>query len=117
MSMPTRAGAPAPRSPARPPQESSSSLDPGPLAWLGDPDTILLVEDDAADVLLVEELLADSGMRASLTAARSLAEATDLISQGMMPGCILLDLHCPTHTGRTRSPGCSPPPRAHPSWC
>ncbi|MCW2911478.1 MAG: hypothetical protein JWL68_6267, partial [Actinomycetia bacterium] len=68
MSMPARTGVPAPRGPAGLQQESSS-LDPGRLAWLGDPDTILLVEDDAGDVLLVEELLADSGMQASLIAA------------------------------------------------
>ncbi|PZS37315.1 MAG: fused response regulator/phosphatase, partial [Pseudonocardiales bacterium] len=60
---------------------------------------ILLVEDDAGDVLLVEELLADSGMQASLTTARSLAEATGLLSQGPAPGCILLDLHLPDVQG------------------
>ncbi len=99
--MPTRTGVPAPRGPARPPQESGSppaeshSPDPARLGWLGDPDTILLVEDDAGDVLLVEELLADSGMQASLTAVRSLAEAADLLSRGTAPGCVLLDLHLP----------------------
>jgi serine phosphatase RsbU (regulator of sigma subunit) len=98
MSVPARTGVPAPRGPAGFQQESSS-LEPGRLAWLGDPDTILLVEDDAGDVLLVEELLADSGMQASLIAARSLAEATGLLSQGPAPGCILLDLHLPDVQG------------------
>jgi len=105
MSMPTRTGVPAPRGPASlrqestgPPQESSG-LDPARLAWLGDPDTILLVEDDAGDVLLVEELLADSGMQASLTAVRSLAEATRLLRRGTTPGCVLLDLHLPDVQG------------------
>ena len=99
--MPTRTGVPAPRGPASPPQESGSppaeshSPDPARLGWLGDPDTILLVEDDAGDVLLVEELLADSGMQASLTAVRSLAEAADLLIRGTAPGCVLLDLHLP----------------------
>jgi serine phosphatase RsbU (regulator of sigma subunit) len=96
--MPTRTGVAAPRGPATTPQESSSP-DPGPLAWLGDPDTILLVEDDAGDVMLVEELLADSGMDASLTAVRSLAEAAGLVSQGTAPGCVLLDLHLPDAQG------------------
>ena len=94
--MPTRTGVPAPRGPATPAQESP---DPARLAWLGDPDMILLVEDDAGDVLLVEELLADSGMHASLTAVRSLAEAAGLLGQGAAPGCILLDLHLPDAHG------------------
>jgi serine phosphatase RsbU (regulator of sigma subunit) len=98
MSVPTHAGVPAPRGPATGPQENSSP-DPGRLAWLGDPDTILLVEDDAADVMLVEELLADSGMHASLTAVRTLAEAADLLGQGSAPGCVLLDLHLPDAAG------------------
>lgn len=105
MSMPTRTGVPAPRGPDSPRQEStsppqeSSGLDPARLAWLGDPDSILLVEDDAGDVLLVEELLADSGMQASLTAVRSLAEATRLLRRGTTPGCVLLDLHLPDVQG------------------
>ena len=85
MSAPTRAGVPGPRGPA-PSHLESTSLDPGRFAWLGDPDTILLVEDDAGDALLVEELLADSGVQASLAAVRSLAEATDLLSQGLTAG-------------------------------
>ena len=82
--MPTRTGVPAPRGPAGPPQagppqagppqagppQERAGVDSARFGWLGDPDTILLVEDDAGDVLLVEELLADSGMRASRTAAR-----------------------------------------------
>ena len=95
--MPTQTGVPAPRGPGGPAQESS--VDPARLAWLGDPDTILLVEDDAGDVLLVEELLADSGMQASLTAVRSLAEASDLLNRGTTPGCVLLDLHLPDVQG------------------
>ncbi len=109
--MPTRTGGPARGGPAAPPEQASSrppegstlqessSPDPARLAWLGDPDTILLVEDDAGDVLLVEELLADSGLRASLTAVRSLAEASDLLGRGTTPGCVLLDLHLPDVQG------------------
>ena len=112
MSVPTRAGVPAARLAGAAPHETgaardetgaapheSGSPDPGRLGWLGDPDTILLVEDDAGDVLLVEELLADSGLQASLTAARSLAEAADLLRKGVTPGCILLDLHLPDVQG------------------
>jgi serine phosphatase RsbU (regulator of sigma subunit) len=62
-------------------------------AWLVDPQTLLLVEDDAADMMLVEELLADSGVRATLTWARSLAEAKERLRHDGVPGCILLDLH------------------------
>src|SRR3984885_15957364 len=100
--MPTRTGVPAPRGPAS--LVESSSPDPGRLAWLGDPDTILLVEDDAADVMLVEELLADSGMHASLTAVRTLAEAADLLGRGSAPGCVLLDLHLPDVPGLEGGP-------------
>jgi response regulator RpfG family c-di-GMP phosphodiesterase len=67
--------------------------------WPADPETLLLVEDDPADALLVEELLADSGMRATLSLARSLAEAKELLKIRGMPGCILLDLHRPDARG------------------
>ena len=62
-------------------------------AWLVEPQTLLLVEDDPADVVLVEELLADSGLRGTLTWARSLAEAKQRLRADAVPGCILLDLH------------------------
>jgi serine phosphatase RsbU (regulator of sigma subunit) len=68
-------------------------------AWLADPATLLLVEDDAGDSLLVEELIADSGMTVSLTWVRSLAEARDVLRGGQVPGCILLDLHLPDALG------------------
>ena len=67
--------------------------------WLGDPETLLLVEDDAGDVVLVEELLLDSGLQATMTWARSLAEAKELLMRGGVPGCILLDLHLPDAHG------------------
>ena len=60
---------------------------------------MLLVEDDPGDALLVEELLADSGVRASLSWARSLAEAKSMMGRGALPGCILLDLHLPDVQG------------------
>jgi serine phosphatase RsbU (regulator of sigma subunit) len=62
-------------------------------AWLADPQTLLLVEDDAGDYVLVEELLADSGIRATLLWARSLAEAKQMLRRDRPPDCVLLDLH------------------------
>jgi serine phosphatase RsbU (regulator of sigma subunit) len=67
--------------------------------WLGDPETLLLVEDDAGDVVLVEELLIDSGLQATMSWAHSLAEAKELLRRGSTPGCILLDLHLPDAQG------------------
>ncbi len=67
--------------------------------WLIDPETLLLVEDDAGDAVLVEELLRDSGLRASLTWARTLTEAKMLLGRRGVPGCILLDLHLPDAHG------------------
>jgi serine phosphatase RsbU (regulator of sigma subunit) len=80
---PDVSGAPGEQHPARP----------------GDPETLLLVEDDPGDAVLVEELLADSGLRATLSWARSLAEATELLRTGGPNGCILLDLHLPDGAG------------------
>jgi serine phosphatase RsbU (regulator of sigma subunit) len=70
-------------------------------AWLGDPRTLLLIEDDPADAVLVTELLADSGVAATLSVARSLADARTLIRRLGSPGCILLDLHLPDAQGLT----------------
>ena len=68
-------------------------------AWLEGPDTLLLVEDDAGDMVLVEELLADSGVEATLSWVHSLAEAKQQLKHGGVPGCILLDLHLPDARG------------------
>jgi serine phosphatase RsbU (regulator of sigma subunit) len=68
-------------------------------AWHEDPETLLLIEDDAGDAVLVEELLADSGLRATLTVAGTLAEAKARLHGGALPGCILLDLHLPDARG------------------
>ncbi|MFD5635682.1 PP2C family protein-serine/threonine phosphatase [Streptomyces sp. NPDC127077] len=59
---------------------------------------ILLIEDDPADALLVEELLKDTGLRFELTARTTLAEArTELAVRAI--DCILLDLHLPDMSG------------------
>jgi serine phosphatase RsbU (regulator of sigma subunit) len=71
------------------------SLAEAHAGWLVDPETLLLIEDDPGDAVLVEELLADSGVRATLSWVRSLAEAKDRLQRGAPPGCILLDLHLP----------------------
>jgi serine phosphatase RsbU (regulator of sigma subunit) len=65
----------------------------------GDPETLLLVEDDPADAVLVEELLADSGLQATLSWARSLTEAKEQLARSGPRGCILLDLHLPDGQG------------------
>jgi serine phosphatase RsbU (regulator of sigma subunit) len=54
--------------------------------------SVLLVEDDPGDALLVEELVADSGVPIDLDWARSLAEAVPRLSRRPVD-CVLLDLH------------------------
>ncbi|MEU6172468.1 SpoIIE family protein phosphatase [Streptantibioticus parmotrematis] len=60
--------------------------------------SVLLVEDDAGDALLVEELLADSGLPARLRWVRSLEDARAALREGV-PHCVLLDLHLPDAHG------------------
>ncbi|MGC5341818.1 fused response regulator/phosphatase [Streptomyces sp. AM 4-1-1] len=56
---------------------------------------ILLVEDDAGDALLVEEMLADSELDSALTWCKTLAEARRFLRESPTPSCVLLDLHLP----------------------
>ncbi|WP_306324905.1 PP2C family protein-serine/threonine phosphatase [Streptomyces venezuelae] len=59
---------------------------------------VLLVEDDEADALLVEELLHDTGLPFRLTVTTTLADAcAELV--GEPADCILLDLHLPDASG------------------
>ncbi|MFF0217738.1 PP2C family protein-serine/threonine phosphatase [Streptomyces vinaceus] len=59
---------------------------------------ILLIEDDAEDALLVEELLHDTELRFELATSASLAEAgAELAARAV--DCILLDLHLPDVSG------------------
>jgi serine phosphatase RsbU (regulator of sigma subunit) len=60
----------------------------------GTPRRVLLVEDDAGDALLVQEMLADSGSEIELLHATSIAEA---VSSGLLAvvDCVLLDLNLP----------------------
>lgn len=58
--------------------------------------SVLLVEDDPGDTLLVRELLADAGADVRLTTVRTVAEARrNLAGQD----CVLLDLDLPDATG------------------
>ncbi|WP_079032247.1 PP2C family protein-serine/threonine phosphatase [Streptomyces specialis] len=59
---------------------------------------ILLVEDDAADALLVEELLIDTGLRHTLRWRHSLAEALAELAD-RPTDCVLLDLHLSDASG------------------
>lgn len=54
--------------------------------------SLLLVEDDRADAILVEELIADAGFDAQVVWAESAAKAEQEIAIAR-PDCILLDLH------------------------
>src|SRR5262245_65615028 len=56
------------------------------------PTRVLLIEDDDADALLVEELLLDAAAQVTLRRARSLAEAKPLLPDVT---CVLLDLGLP----------------------
>ena len=56
------------------------------------PTQVLLIEDDDADALLVEELLLDAAAAVTLRRARSMAEAKPLLAGAT---CVLLDLGLP----------------------
>ncbi|MFJ9518475.1 PP2C family protein-serine/threonine phosphatase [Kitasatospora sp. NPDC101801] len=76
---------------------SATTTQPGPAE---DEPTyrVLLVEDDDADVILVEELLLDTGLRFELT-VRSTLDAAKAVLAAQQIDCILLDLHLPDATG------------------
>jgi serine phosphatase RsbU (regulator of sigma subunit) len=54
--------------------------------------SVLLVEDDRADAILVEEMIADAGAKFDVVWAESMARAEQRIAAAR-PDCILLDLH------------------------
>ncbi|MFG2430712.1 PP2C family protein-serine/threonine phosphatase [Streptomyces sp. NPDC048590] len=60
---------------------------------------LLLVEDDAGDALLVEEMLSDSELDAPLTWCKTLAEAQRFLLTSRTSVCVLLDLHLPDASG------------------
>lgn len=71
-------------------------IDPGTAPWR--PLTLLLVEDDRADALLVEELIADLDADIRLLWASSLAQAERELAHADAQ-CVLLDLHLPDANG------------------
>ena len=62
------------------------------------PLSVLLVEDDRGDALLVEELVADVDIDVRLGWARSMADA-ELELANLRPDCVLLDLNLPDANG------------------
>jgi serine phosphatase RsbU (regulator of sigma subunit) len=60
--------------------------------------SLLLVEDDRADALLVEELIADANADIQVVWAQSMADAERAIA-AERPDCVLLDLNLPDANG------------------
>jgi serine phosphatase RsbU (regulator of sigma subunit) len=54
--------------------------------------SLLLVEDDRADAILVEEFIADAGIAVDVVWAESMARAEQFLADSR-PDCVLLDLH------------------------
>ncbi|MFE2166359.1 PP2C family protein-serine/threonine phosphatase [Streptomyces sp. NPDC059447] len=79
-------------------QAASVEGDDSLALWDGAPPYVLLIEDDEGDALLVEELVADSGIDVRLGRASSLADALHLL-ENEAPACVLLDLHLPDAQG------------------
>jgi CheY-like chemotaxis protein len=94
----TSAEVPPSHDPAQPGDGHASGPETA-AARPGDPAAVLLVEDDSGDAVLIEELLSDSGLRASLVRVSTLGEAMELLSRGGVPSCVLLDLHLPDARG------------------
>ncbi|MEU3460389.1 SpoIIE family protein phosphatase [Streptomyces sp. NPDC006733] len=77
----------------------SAATADGPAPGSGEPVyRILLIEDDAGDALLVEELLHDTALRFELT-TRTTLEAARAALAAQPIDCVLLDLHLPDVAG------------------
>src|ERR1700729_458926 len=75
---------------------SNAELDTAAAATGRDQVPVLLVEDDDGDALLVQELLREVGAPVALLRARSLRQATTMVSE---VACVLLDLGLPDSQG------------------
>lgn len=62
------------------------------------PPSLLLIEDDPGDALIVEELVVDSAPEMTVVWVQTLAAARDALATEQ-PDCILLDLHLPDASG------------------
>ncbi|MFJ3336099.1 PP2C family protein-serine/threonine phosphatase [Streptomyces sp. NPDC086766] len=80
------------------PQARTPAPDGLPLDLAGGKPSVLLIEDDPGDALLVEELVADSELTMRLRWVRSMAEASEVLATEV-PDCVLLDLHLPDAQG------------------
>jgi serine phosphatase RsbU (regulator of sigma subunit) len=80
------------------PQDMPVPDDRGPRTAVGQCLSVLLVEDDRADALLVEELIADAAVDITFGWARSISEAERELARGR-PDCVLLDLNLPDANG------------------
>ncbi|HSZ12480.1 MAG TPA: SpoIIE family protein phosphatase [Solirubrobacteraceae bacterium] len=70
---------------------------PGEGASAGDALSVLLVEDDDGDALIVDELLTDALPGVRIARSRTFAEALDQVDSGV--DCMLLDLQLPDARG------------------
>ena len=59
---------------------------------------MLLIEDDRADAVLVEDLITDAAADIRVVWATSMAEAEREL-ESARPDCVLLDLHLPDASG------------------
>ena len=75
---------------------SNAELDTAAAATGRDQVPVLLVEDDDGDALLVQELLREVGAPVVVLRARSLGQATTMVSEA---ACVLLDLGLPDSQG------------------
>ncbi|WP_245647074.1 PP2C family protein-serine/threonine phosphatase [Microtetraspora niveoalba] len=74
-----------------------TALSPGMAAALPEMLTLLLIEDDAGDAFLVEELLKEADPSPRIIWARTLGEAVERIGDDVR--CVLVDLSLPDATG------------------